>query len=504
MNYPHYPLPFSLLRVFSCLLLGFVAGSNLQAQGSESTEVPPNPQLVKAQPTPTPGSIRGRVFYADTRRPVRHAGIYLAAIIDDAEYSDEDSPPEIPNTVADMNGDFRFPKVPPGRYVVYPNDGGLVLLSNYPDSDSSLAERIRNGSLTEGFAEIYVKSGLETKVELTGRRSAAITGRVLYSDGSPVPGANILIFRPGDKETLTQVTSGLTDSRGIYRVSNLPGGKYIVAAHDRNVEANSDQDQKQAYSSGLLVSAYYPSAKASRLAKPVQVPDGGDTENIDVTLPDPQMRNISGTVELKIKSRPPLARVKVQLIPLENEPGQAPQPSPLFTSNRERENYTVFSDDTGSWNISGVPEGFYQLRFDGDISTIAKPSDTSDTPGRDGESRKSGALSAIHRHKLHALIPILHQALLATWAHTSMAAVQQRRQQFNNLTDRQAEILHWVAQGKANGEIAQILALSEYTVKNHLKLILQKLGAANRTQAAKAFSMLGSRQIEDTTAVFLK
>jgi LuxR family transcriptional regulator, quorum-sensing system regulator CviR len=102
-------------------------------------------------------------------------------------------------------------------------------------------------------------------------------------------------------------------------------------------------------------------------------------------------------------------------------------------------------------------------------------------------SKIPGMLSEKHRLRLKAITPILHQALLATWAHISMTIQQQRRSQPNDLTDRQVEILHWVAQGKANGEIAQILELSEHTVKNHLKQVLQKLGATNRVQAAKVF-----------------
>lgn len=53
-----------------------------------------------------------------------------------------------------------------------------------------------------------------------------------------------------------------------------------------------------------------------------------------------------------------------------------------------------------------------------------------------------------------------------------------------SLTPREAEVLLWVAQGKANGEIATILKLSEKTVKIHLGHILEKLGVENRTAAA--------------------
>lgn len=51
------------------------------------------------------------------------------------------------------------------------------------------------------------------------------------------------------------------------------------------------------------------------------------------------------------------------------------------------------------------------------------------------------------------------------------------------LTVRQQEILKWVRQGKTNPEIASIIGLSPFTVKNHLKIIYQKLDVSNRIQA---------------------
>lgn len=52
------------------------------------------------------------------------------------------------------------------------------------------------------------------------------------------------------------------------------------------------------------------------------------------------------------------------------------------------------------------------------------------------------------------------------------------------LSPREAEVLLWIAQGKANGDIATILNLSEKTVKIHVGHILEKLGVENRTAAA--------------------
>jgi len=52
------------------------------------------------------------------------------------------------------------------------------------------------------------------------------------------------------------------------------------------------------------------------------------------------------------------------------------------------------------------------------------------------------------------------------------------------LTPREREILELVAMGDANKEIARKLGISENTVKNHLRNILEKLHLQNRVQAA--------------------
>jgi len=52
------------------------------------------------------------------------------------------------------------------------------------------------------------------------------------------------------------------------------------------------------------------------------------------------------------------------------------------------------------------------------------------------------------------------------------------------LTERQIEVLAWVARGKTNAEIAQILSLKTGTIGKYLERIFPKLGVENRTAAA--------------------
>lgn len=52
------------------------------------------------------------------------------------------------------------------------------------------------------------------------------------------------------------------------------------------------------------------------------------------------------------------------------------------------------------------------------------------------------------------------------------------------VTEREADVLLWIAKGKTNREIAQILDMSPRTVNKHLEQIFRKLGVENRTSAA--------------------
>ncbi len=54
----------------------------------------------------------------------------------------------------------------------------------------------------------------------------------------------------------------------------------------------------------------------------------------------------------------------------------------------------------------------------------------------------------------------------------------------NNLTSREIEVLELIAEGMINKEIAKQLYISEKTVKNHVSNIFKKLNVSDRTQAA--------------------
>jgi DNA-binding NarL/FixJ family response regulator len=66
---------------------------------------------------------------------------------------------------------------------------------------------------------------------------------------------------------------------------------------------------------------------------------------------------------------------------------------------------------------------------------------------------------------------------------TELAAQLAEHVSDDNLTVREVEVLQQVSGGNRNRDIAEILHISEETVKVHVKHIMEKLGARDRTQA---------------------
>lgn len=73
---------------------------------------------------------------------------------------------------------------------------------------------------------------------------------------------------------------------------------------------------------------------------------------------------------------------------------------------------------------------------------------------------------------------------LAPFPHLSARRADSLGGKGHGLSERESEIMDWVGKGKTNAEIGSILSISEFTVRNHLYHIFQKLGVYNRTQAA--------------------
>lgn len=95
-------------------------------------------------------------------------------------------------------------------------------------------------------------------------------------------------------------------------------------------------------------------------------------------------------------------------------------------------------------------------------------------------------VEAIHSvYKGEALIqPRIAAKVLKEFTMLDKRTMKEGDKFYNDLTEREKEVLRLIALGGSNKEIAQKLGITEKTVKNHISRIFQTLHVNNRTQAA--------------------
>jgi len=96
-------------------------------------------------------------------------------------------------------------------------------------------------------------------------------------------------------------------------------------------------------------------------------------------------------------------------------------------------------------------------------------------------------LKGAPREEIFRAIRVVHEggSLLQPIVASKLMRHMSRQEKTDRLTPRELEVLHLLAQGKSNKQIAAELVISERTTKFHVSSILSKLGAANRTEAVK-------------------
>lgn len=88
---------------------------------------------------------------------------------------------------------------------------------------------------------------------------------------------------------------------------------------------------------------------------------------------------------------------------------------------------------------------------------------------------------------LEQITPTLHEALCHV-----ISTLEKREQllqpEWALLNQREITFVTWIGRGKSNAEIAELMFLSESTVKHQISRIMQKLGMSNRVQLAAAYT----------------
>lgn len=91
---------------------------------------------------------------------------------------------------------------------------------------------------------------------------------------------------------------------------------------------------------------------------------------------------------------------------------------------------------------------------------------------------ESGAERPFNRHRSDRVLTVKREG---------EALLLEERREAVRLTGREQEVVSWVARGKTNAEVAELLWLAPSTVRKHLENVYSKLGVNTRTAAVVSF-----------------
>ena len=211
------------------------------------------------------GSISGRVTIKD--RGV--AGVAIGLRKGDAFAVFE----PYQKTSTDQEGYFRISNLAAGSYSITISAPAFVM-SDAKDSGKFKNVLVGDDESVEGINFTLVRGGV-------------ITGRVTDAENRPVIEQQVNIYPADGFEQRTQqravysVINAQTDDRGVYRVFGLSPGRYKIAAGRSDDEPNVTYNQARSLS---YKQVFYPDATDQTKANIVEISEGGEANNIDITV----------------------------------------------------------------------------------------------------------------------------------------------------------------------------------------------------------------------------
>jgi hypothetical protein len=256
-------------------------------------------------------TVSGHVYCADTNAPARMATITLqpADAMDAYRPEEQNGVPSNAEAVQTLlDGSFSIPHVAPGAYYVIATEPGyLSPLASFsaPVGDPPAADAAAR-KLSKSVPRITVQGNLPVSVNVTLERGAAVSGTVLFDDGSPASGLNVqLLVRSNDQWTAfpsspfdRSVKFAQTDDLGSYRISGLPGQDYAIQV-DLNLSkwtySFDGHGGSGASSSGVYSISFYSGNKMRpKDAASFAVKQGEERHGEDIQIPLSKLHVING------------------------------------------------------------------------------------------------------------------------------------------------------------------------------------------------------------------
>lgn len=222
--------------------------------------------LAQAQPEPPAkaksASVSGRVTIDGKAAP----GITVTASLSVSFFDNR----TVAKATTDEEGNYRLAGLAAGRFKIIAVAKALAV---GPDGKSKQLEQSMNVAEGESI----------TKIDFALVRGGVVTGRITDAEGNPVIGERVSVVAEGGAEegemAFVEGPRNKTDDRGIYRVYGLSAGNYKVSVGQNSVSGAS----VMGVGGGQYLKTYYPSVQDESKATLIEVNEGSEITNIDIT-----------------------------------------------------------------------------------------------------------------------------------------------------------------------------------------------------------------------------
>jgi len=232
------------------------------------------------------GSVGGVVTDAVSHQPVKKATVTLNFAGGMVGVRGQDARP--PSAITDLTGSFSMNNLTPGRYQV------MVQHQNYPPAQYGPVQK-----------SIEVKAGEKAApIEMQLIPPTVATGHVLDEDGDPMSGCSVEARRVAiGNQSFGLRSAPASVEDGAYRMSQVPPGKYILAARCQQpaFQARPFSTGADAPPSAAYPVQYYPATNDAKSAEAVELTPGSEKTGIEFRMSPAPVTQVHGTFGVSVE-----------------------------------------------------------------------------------------------------------------------------------------------------------------------------------------------------------
>jgi protocatechuate 3,4-dioxygenase beta subunit len=245
----------------------------------------------------------------------------------------------VAKATTDEEGNYRLAGLAPGNFKIIAVAKALAV---GPDGKAKQLEQTVN--IAEGESI--------TKIDFALVRGGVVTGRITDAEGNPVIGERVSVVAKDGGEVSPQMTfmegtRNRTDDRGIYRVYGLRPGNYKVSVGQPGGAGASVMGM----GGSQYLKTYYPGVQEESKAELIEVNEGSEITNIDITPGKPASGfSVSGRA-VDADSGQPVANVYIAYSQVKDAEQKMDEMN--FTGSQ--------TDVNGKFRLEGVKPGRYAV-----------------------------------------------------------------------------------------------------------------------------------------------